>query len=513
MSLSTTPGWRMLGLLTFGLLAGVPALSQASSPTPATTAPASPSPTSSPAGTDWEGQVIYQVMPDRFMDGDSSNNAGVNRQEPGAWHGGDLKGLAQRLDYIRELGATALWMTPVYKQVGPVNGTAGYHGYWPADFRALDPHFGTLADFKALTAKAHGLGLKVMLDQVINHYGYGAPATTQHPGWFHAAADCAAAQGGARDRDCPLAGLPDLNQRVPEVRELLLGNAGFWREQGVDAFRYDAVKHVDQGFLKELVEQDRAAGRFTLGEYYGADAGTIREYQELGLSSLFDFALQDALKRGVMGGQSLDAVRQLLAQDAELPGAGRIALFLDNHDLPRFANGSLFEDQGQERTAYGLRALMTLRGVPVIWQGSEIAQRGGPDPDNRRDMRFPESWTPQERAVFGVAQDAIRVRKASPALSRGAQTLLALPDAVSDDLMVFTRTLGQETVLVAWNNSASRRTYSLRSPLAGQGLTPSLYHEPGGKPQAAGLSVRGGFLHLSLPPRTAAVFELAAGSP
>ena len=460
------------------------------------------------SNSDWEGQIIYQVMPDRFMNGDKTNDAGVNRAAAQAWHGGDLSGLSGKLDYVAGLGATALWMTPVYQQVADVNGVAGYHGYWPADFRSIDPHFGTLTDFTALTAKAHGLGLRVMLDQVVNHYGYGAAAQSQHPDWFHTQADCAAAGAAQKDRVCPLSGLPDLNQNVPAVAELLASNADFWRKQGADAFRYDAIKNVDQDLLKAQAARDRAAGTFTLGEYYGADADRVGEYQKLGLSSLFEFSLQSALKSSIMGGQSLGAVRAVLEQDAGAPQPGLIANFLDNHDLPRFASGSLFEDQGQTRTAYALRALMTLKGIPVIWQGTEYAQRGGGDPDNRRDMRFQNQWTPGEKAVYDSARDAIAVRKASPALSRGDQKLMVVPDSVSNDLLVFTRSQSSKTVLVAWNNSKSRRTYALDDKGADQPLTPSLFHDPGGKVQNAGLSAKDGHLYLSLPAQTAAVFEL-----
>lgn len=456
---------------------------------------------------DWEGQVIYQVMPDRFADGDTSNNAGVNRAAAQAWHGGDLSGLSGRLDYVAGLGATALWMTPVYQQVTDVNGMAGYHGYWPADFRRIDPHFGTLTDFTALTARAHGLGLRVMLDQVINHYGYGAATQTQHPDWFHAQADCAAAGAAQKDSVCPLSGLPDLNQSVPAVAELLAGNADFWRKQGVDAFRYDAIKNVDQGFLKALAARDRAAGTFTLGEYYGADADRVGEYQKLGLAGLFEFNLQGAMKSGIMGGQSLGGVRAVLEQDAGVPQPGLIGLFLDNHDLPRFASGTLFEDQGQARAAYALRALMTLKGIPVIWQGTEYAQRGGGDPDNRRDMRFQSEWTPGEKAVYDSARDAISVRKASPALSKGTQRVLSGPVG-ADDLLVFIRSYEGKAVLVAWNNNKARRTYALDGNFADQTLTPSLFHDPGGKVQNAGLSAKAGHLYLSLPAQTAAVFNL-----
>jgi len=464
------------------------------------------------ASTGWEGQVIYQVMPDRFFDGDTGNDAGTDPAAPQAWHGGDLKGLSARLDYVKALGATALWLTPVYPQVPPVNGAAGYHGYWPSEFRNIDPHFGTLSDFTALTGRAHRLGLKVMLDQVVNHYGYGAAAQGAHPGWFHTQADCAAAPADRKDNVCALAGLPDLDQTVPAVADLLAGNADFWRSQGVDAFRYDAVKKVDPGFLKAQVARDRAAGTFTLGEYYGADAGTIADFQRLGLSSLFDFALQNALKSSLMGGQGLSSVRTVLERDADVPQPGLIAGFLDNHDLPRFANGTLFEDQGQQRTRYALRALMTLKGIPVLWQGTEYAQRGGGDPDNRRDMRFPDAWTAGEKAVYDVARDAIAVRKASAALSLGDQVLLPVPGALADDLLVFTRQRQGQTVLVAWNNGKARTTYSLKTGWPPRKLVSSLFREPGGAAQQAGLSVGGGYLHLSLPARTAAVFDLSAGA-
>ncbi|THF88742.1 glycosyl hydrolase [Deinococcus sp. KSM4-11] len=455
----------------------------------------------------FEGQVIYQVMPDRFADGTPDNNQGVNLNDPRAWHGGDLAGLTGKLDYIRALGATAVWLTPVYQQQA-VNSfdTAAYHGYWPADFRAVDPHFGTLADFGTFVQAAHADGLKVVLDQVINHYGYEAAAVKLRPNWFTTDADCQAST--EKDIDCPLAGLPNLKQSNPEVRDLLLGNDDFWRSQGVDAFRYDAIKHVERPFLSTLFAKDRTAGTWTLGEWYDADTGTVADWQKAGLDSLFLFSLQGAMKASIMNGQGLDAVRAVLDRQGELVRPGEVALFLDNHDLPRFAQGSLFEDVGRERTKYGLRALMTLRGVPVIWQGTEIAMRGGADPDNRRQMRFEAQWTPDEKAVYDVTRDAIAVRRASPALSRGYLKLLPVPDASAGTLLLFTRTVDGQRVLAAWHNGKSRTTYSLK--LAGLDLSvgdlsavKSLFAG-----QDAKVSVKGGYLHLSLPPQDAAAFTL-----
>lgn len=455
----------------------------------------------------FEGQIIYQVMPDRFFDGDRTNNAGVDRSNLRAWHGGDLAGLTQKLPYIQKLGATAVWMTPIYRQQATNSfDTAAYHGYWPADFRDVDPHFGTLADFGKFTAAAREAGMRVVMDQVVNHYGYEAAAVKERPAWFNGPAECASTSN--RDVDCPLAGLPDLNQSNPEVRKLLLENADFWRAQGVNAFRYDAIKHVEQPFLRELLARDRAAGTWTLGEWYDADTATVAEWQRAGFDSLFLFSLQAAIKQSVMAGGSLGGVAAVLARQGELVRPGEVALFLDNHDVPRFAQGSLFEDEGQARTRYGLRALMTLKGVPVIWQGTEIAMRGGPDPDNRRDMRFEDQWTPAERGVFEAAQSAIAARKASRALSVGAQTLLPTPARLEDDLLLLTREEGGERVLAAWHGGRERRTYSVRLSALGlkadtQAVTRSLYAG-----QDAKLSVSGGWLHLSLPGKDAAAFAL-----
>ncbi|GGK13887.1 alpha-amylase [Deinococcus malanensis] len=455
----------------------------------------------------FEGQIIYQVMPDRFFDGNPGNNADVDRNSLRAWHGGDLPGLTAKLGHISRLGATAVWLTPVYRQqMANSFDTAGYHGYWPADFRDVDPHFGTLADFDTFVKAAREAKMRVVLDQVVNHYGYEAPAVKANPSWFTPQARCEASAD--KDVDCPLSGLPDLDQSRPEVRRMLLENADFWRNRGVDAFRYDAIKHVPGDFLKEVLARDRAAGTWTLGEWFDADTGTVADWQKAGFDSLFLFSLQRAMRDSLMSGQSLSRVSAVLERSSELPRPGEVALFLDNHDIPRFAQGSLFEDEGQARTRYALRALMTLKGVPVLYQGIEIAMRGGPDPDNRRDMRFENVWTPAERNVFEAAQGAVAARKASAALSLGSQTLLPVPVSLQDDLLLLTREKDGQRVLAAWHGGKDRKTYSIK--LAGLGLktgeqavTPSLYAG-----QNAKVSVRGGYLHISVDGKDAAAFAL-----
>ena len=458
------------------------------------------------------GQIIYQLMPDRFYNGDPSNDGLSVPDNPRAWHGGDLAGITQQLPYLKELGVTALWLTPIYQQQpGNSFDTAPYHGYWPANFRAVDSHFGNLADWARLVRAAHAGGLKVVLDQVINHVGYTASLPGEQPDWFHSQADCdAALTSQAKDVVCPLAGLPDLKQENVQVRDFLFKNANFWRSQGVDGFRYDAAKHVPPDFLAALLARDKAAGTWTLGEYFGADALSIADGQREGFDSVFDFQLQQAMLGSVMGGGGLGRIRTALEELAKVPRPGEVALFLDNHDLPRFAQGTLFEDVGQRRSEYGLRALMTLRGVPVIWQGSEIAMRGGADPDNRRDMRFEGQWSAGERSVFEVAQDAIKVRRAHPALSLGDQTLLEVPEKRAGELLLIERRDAHsgERVLVAWHSGETRLSYSVRSKLPAQALTRGLFRDPGEQLSRAKMSVSGGYLHLSLPPHTACVFVL-----
>jgi len=457
------------------------------------------------AAPSWKGEVIYQVMPDRFHNGDPANDdrpVPSDPADPKGWHGGDLKGLTAKIPYIRDLGATAIWLTPVYRQVtGRDGGATGYHGCWPQDFRNVDPHFGTLADFDAFVKAAKDAGLKVMLDQVVNHYGPGSSVVGERPALFNDPATCASK--GNRDVYCPIYGLPDLNQDRQDVRDLLYGNADFWRARGVDGFRYDAIKHVPETFLRDLLARDAKAGTYTLGEFYDADAGTVADYQKLGFASLFDFSLKTAMNDAIMSGRGLDRVRSVLERYGEIPAPDEVGLFLDNHDVPRFANGSLSEEDGRERTVYGLRALMTLRGIPVVWQGTEIAMRGGGDPDNRRDMRFPERWTPAEKTVADATKAAIRVRRESRALSAGNLTLLNVPATLESDVLAFTRAAGGERVLAVWHGGRARRTYSVRSDLVPNlAVVRDLYG------QDAKLSFSGGFLHVSVPPRTAVVFRL-----
>ena len=238
------------------------------------------------AARTWTDEVLYFVLVDRFADGDPGNNAGVDRRNPGGWHGGDLMGLTQQLDELKDLGITALWINPVQLQQQrgmpaqaagmPAFTHEGFHGYWVHDFTALDPHFGSEADLKNLVDAAHRRGIKVLLDIVVNHAGYTSvyPSRTTASGerWLRV-------DEGNCEVDpvkCAVGGLPDFKTEIPEVRDYLFGaNIGLAKRTGIDGFRIDTYKHVASADWAEHRRRTRAElgpDFFLLAEYWGGTA-------------------------------------------------------------------------------------------------------------------------------------------------------------------------------------------------------------------------------------------------
>jgi glycosidase len=220
---------------------------------------------------DWSDAVLYFVILDRFADGSGANNTNVDRNNPGGFHGGDLAGLTAQLDEIAELGATALWITPVARQIDycppaqPPTGVTvpggwfehcAFHGYWADDYQTLDPRFGTEAELKALIEAAHARGIKVLLDVVYNHVGYDARYLTEKPGWFRTKpVDCA-----ADPLTCQVGGLPDFRTELPEVQDYLLdAQLGLASRTGLDGFRLDTVKHVEHEFWQRHRRETRSS--------------------------------------------------------------------------------------------------------------------------------------------------------------------------------------------------------------------------------------------------------------
>ena len=430
---------------------------------------------------DWRDEIIYFALTDRFHNGDESNDdaldypgAEVDLSNPLGWHGGDWAGLAQKIEegYFRDLGVTALWISPVVLQVPAISVAdgpnedewfAGYHGYWAEDFFETDPHFGTLQDLQGLVELAHAQGLKIIQDVVVNHAGYGSSLVAEHPDWFNSEAACAASTDPTVD--CPLAGLPDFDQSNPEVTAYLNRFINYWIDvTNVDGLRIDTVKHVEDAYWRQFF----AAGGpgdprrvWSVGEIFSGDVSLIARYLDLGLPSAFDFPLYFAVKDNLSSSAgNLDAVAAIFAQDNAYSDPSRLTTFVDNHDVPRFMSEALNRGvsgtNARERLDLALSLIYTARGTPSVYYGTEIAMAGRGDPygfplgeSNREDMDFSKlAGSSLDERLKNLAD----ARAAYPALTHGVQQELWRPGGGAS-VFAFRRTLeGADPVVVVMNN-------------------------------------------------------------
>ena len=444
----------------FSLSPSQAAVALTPSAAPATTAPSK----------DWhQEQVIYFPLTDRFADGDSSNNFAVDRNHPGCFWGGDLKGLTGKLDYIKSLGATSIWLSPLADntqemKLGNYHGY-GHHGYWIRDHYEVEEHQGDMGDAKKLVEEAHKRGLKVVLDVVLNHVGpdHGLLSDPSKKGWFHN-------QGGINDWNNPidvergdLGGLPDLNQENPETYKFLVDNTLWWiKETGVDGIRLDAVKHISRDFwskfVPEVKEKSGKEDLFVMGEAFHGDPNVVSSYQKAGIDYLFDLPLYYTMRETFGQGQSMKRIAERLSQDSLYEDASKLVTVLDNHDLPRFLHTANKGQpgEGDKRLTQALAFQMTVRGVPSVYYGTEAGFSGGDDPHNREMMDF--TARPDLKAQM---QKLTHLRNNSEALQHGAQREMWVDDAV----YAFSRATEKEEVIAVFHNGmeASQREIPLRA--------------------------------------------------
>lgn len=441
--------------------------------TPAEAAPALvPAPTTAPAakplpldmGRQWSDEVIYFPLTDRFHNGDSSNDIGLHPEDPKGFHGGDLKGLTDKLDYIKDLGATTLWLAPIQQntyeaQFGDYH-AYGFHGYWINDHEKVEPRQGTKEDAINLVKTAHEKGMRVVLDTVLNHTGPDHPFVkdpTKHD-WFHH-------EGGIYNWDDQhqlengeLGGLPDLNQSNPECYQYLLNNTAGWvKDLGVDGVRLDAIKHVSADFWSKFVPDLKAKvdnpNLFVLGEVLHGDPNYVAPYQKAGIDYVFDIPLYYTM-RDVFGGDApASKLGDRLAEDHAYQDPSKLVTLLDNHDFPRFmhtAKGT--GDERVERLELATTFLATVRGIPSVYYGTEVAMEGGDDPDNRADMQFDRK--PEVRQYF---TKVMGIRANSEPLKRGEQLEMWKDDKV----YAFARRTEKEEAVCVFNNGNDTETRNI----------------------------------------------------
>jgi glycosidase len=449
-----------------------------------------------------EDDVIYLLMPDRFANGDPSNDSPPEFRRPAdrsseqSYHGGDFRGVRQRLGYLKDLGITTIWMLPFYKNSSQHSSPA--HGYHTVDFYAVEPRFGTIDELRELVDAAHRAGLKVMQDQVANHCGPYHPWVEAPPTltWFHGLnvmprlrnnfdiAALADPYAPPARRRIPLEGwfaghLPDFNQDDPLIRDYMIQNALWWvGTTGIDGIRQDTYPYVDRAFWEEWQEAiDRQfPNLFVVGEITATtpavlsffEGGTRREGVDTRLDSMLDFPLYRAIRRVFGEQQPMAELVDVLAQDSLYRRPEWLVPFLGNHDEPRFlsvAGGDI------SRLLIAQAFLLTTRGIPHLYYGDEIAMGGddggtsrsvradfpGGFPGDRIDAFTPEGRTGDSGTVFTALRRLIRFRAEHPALRRGKLVQLL----VEKDRYAYLRLLAGGAVLILLNREGPGRPVTL----------------------------------------------------
>lgn len=340
-----------------------------------------------------EDDVVYMLLTDRFPDGDPSNS---DLGDPGGeyqpgnlkwFQGGDWQGVLNKIDYIKNLGVTAVWFSPVQdsEDISRDGGEGGYHTYWPYDFYSTEPHFGTLAKLQELVTAAHNRGINIILDIVPNHTGdYLAPFATAYdppdfrpappfnnPDWYHhnGTIDDWNDQWEVENGD--LAGLDDLAQEVAAVEaELKKVYQQWFTQTGSDAARVDAARSMPKWFLQSI---EQAIGLPTFGEIFHGDPAYVADYQNYEWGVL-DFPLFFAMRDVIAYDKSWTAVGNIFDQDWRYVNPLRLHTFIDNHDRDRFLAHA---DDNWRRLRLALSFLFSARGIPVIYYGTEQAYYSG----------------------------------------------------------------------------------------------------------------------------------------
>lgn len=414
---------------------------------------------------DWDEAVVYFMMTDRFFDGNESNNTASGTDtygdNPGLYHGGDFAGVTAKLDYLQDLGVNTIWLTPIVKNIAGVTVTdegsedvpynAAYHGYWASDFTKLNPTMGTTEEFKTMISEAHKRGMRIMVDIVVNHAGYGTEST-----FADMLRDKSVSEGDIKSWQ---SGLPDFATEKAEVRAKLVEWQTSWmKDYGVDYFRVDTVKHVDSttwAALKNSTTEVNPSFKM-IGEYYGA--GYASNGSTLGSGQMdadLDFDFNDQATSFVSG--NISSVEKFLsARNSALNNAYMTGQFLSSHDEDGFKasliNGKGYtEDEATSAALVAATLQLTAKGIPVIYYGEEVGLSGlnnYPYQTNRYDMDF--SKATKDNVTYQHYKNLLSIRNAyTDVFARGSRTVVAGSDEEGYD--VVSRSYGGTTLYVGMN--------------------------------------------------------------
>jgi glycosidase len=428
--------------------------------------------------------VIYQVVLDRFFDGNSTNNdpsgdTGLSDSSKTSWKlywGGDLAGLTQKISYLAGMGITALWISPPVENMHHVAGSAatqsGYHGYWARDFYRIDPHLGTWSDFDTLVTTAHNNDMKVVIDFAPNHSNpnddeeYGSlyqngtfqVAHNNDPnGWYHH-------NGGITNYDnlyqaeyYNLANLSDFAESNSSVDGYLKGAINQFLTHNIDGIRVDAVKHMSApygGWLRTFSDTVEAYGpRYMVGEWYLSSIsdptyGSAVQFANRSGINLLNFPYNTAVRNVFGSGGSATELNSVLSQEgSDFTWLNDQGIFIDNHDMSRF----LTLNNSYDRLHEAMAVTMTAPGIPIIYYGTEQYLHndtsGGGDPYNRPMMTNFNTTT----TAYNEIKTLSTLRHANPALAYGTYQQRWM----NSEVFIFERQFYNHVVLVAVNKGSS----------------------------------------------------------
>lgn len=456
------------------------------------------------------GDVLYLIMPDRFANGDSSNDiipgmleAKVDRNEPFARHGGDLKGIESRLDYLSDLGVTSIWLNPVQENDMK---EGSYHGYAITDYYQVDRRFGSNEEFRRLVKQAHAKGMKVVMDMIFNHCGSENYLFKDMPSkdWFNFKGKYVQTTFKTATPSDPYASdsekkivtdgwfadcMPDFNQRNRHVAAYLIQSSIWWIEYaGINGIRHDTHPYVDfeamAGWCKAVNEEyprfnivgETWIGSNVLVSYWQKDS-KVAAPKNSQLPTVMDFPLMDRMNSAFDEETSdwnggLYQLYDYLSQDVVYANPMNLLTFLDNHDTSRFYRKE--EDtKNLDRYKQALTFLLTTRGIPQIYYGTEIlmaADKANGDGWLRRD--FPGGWqndtnnffdaagrTPHQNEAFSYMQKLLQWRKGNEVIAKGKLKHFA----PSKGVYVYERKYGDRSIVVFMNGTNREQTINLNT--------------------------------------------------
>jgi len=443
--------------------------------------------------------VIYLIMPDRFADGDTSNDIvkgtlnEYNINDPSGRHGGDIQGVIDHLDYIKNLGITTIWLTPVIEN----NTRISYHGYAATDMYKVDPRLGTNKLYEKFVEDAHAKGLKCILDHVSNHISIDHPWMKDLPfkDWIHGTIkhhqvtrhDKLAFADIHRDSSTIINttegwftnGMPDLNQADPYLSNYLIQNTIWWVEStGVDGIREDTYPYCDQKHMarwgKALLTEFPKLN--IVGEVFTGDAVFLSSFQtntyyprsfDSNLPAITDFATYDSYTAFLKGTSGLHNIYEDFAKDFIYKNPNNLVTFVDNHDVAR---ALLQADGNVKKFKMALLMLLTSRGIPALLYGTEIGMKGGRDdglirkdfpggfPGDKQNAFTSKGRTDEQNDVYNYVHTILKLRDNNQALSDGK--LIEFPPY--NEIFVYFKEKGNDKFMIILNNNLETKSVNLK---------------------------------------------------